>query len=381
LALIKNPQILKQQGLVEIAGTEISEVREMVIEAIDPQVIITIGRPSTPYTNTNSFFEENDIIVRGPDNYPDQFRAKITSVEVTGFSTTLTCDLVNGAFETYAGYRIKNLKETTETGDDVFFIFQDCQNNCSNAISVKYINTYTPQDFVSDDAIFGFSSLQTASIQPRLAPYTYVNPLYPNRAKVRVINPNTGFLPGRYDDGEYVQGEIVCGLKIQNNENTITKKGTLVSISEPIQILNSPSLGACYILECAIDRSGIDTPFELVNSDGINLETNTIIRQGLDGAIGKIVRVGIPAGTGDTNIVYLYVNNFDSAFDVNLNTIYQINDLYNPTTYKNMKLRVQSIIYQPSLIKYSGNLLYINDAGPIQRRLENNENLKLLIEF
>jgi hypothetical protein len=26
-------------------------------------------------------------------------------------------------------------------------------------------------------------------------------------------------------------------------------------------------------------------------------------------------------------------------------------------------------------------LLYINDAGPVQRRLENTENLKLLIEF
>ena len=63
------------------------------------------------------------------------------------------------------------------------------------------------------------------------------------------------------------------------------------------------------------------------------------------------------------------------------NVIYQIDNLYNPTTSKSMKMTVQNIIYEPSLIKYSGNLLYINDAGPIQRRLENSENLKLLVEF
>lgn len=381
VALIKNPKVL-DNNLVKIAGTEISEIREMIIEAIDPKIIITIGTSATPYANSNSFFEVDDIIVRGPDNYPDQFRAKIESVDVLGFRTVLTCALINGAFETYAGYRIKNLKNTTETGDDTLFVFQDCQNNCSNAISVQYLNTFVPQDFVTDDSVFGFTSLQTAEIVNRQAPYTYVNPLYPNKAKVRVVNPNTGFLPARYENGEYVPGEIVSGIKIVNGVSTFTKRGTLLSISEPIQIINAPSLAGCYILECVIDRDGIDTPFELVNSDDISLETNIIIRQGLDGAIGKVVRTGIPSGTGDTNIIYLYVNNYSGKFSENSESIiYQIDNLYNSTTSKSMKMTVQSIIYEPSLIKYSGNLLYINDAGPIQRRLENNENIKLLVEF
>lgn len=381
MALLKSPEIL-ENNTVKIAGTEVIEVREMNIEAIDPKITITIGNPSTPYINPNAFFEENDIIVRGPDTYPDQFRAKINSVSVTGFSTVLVCDLINGAFETYSGYRIKNLKNTTDTGDDTLFVFQDCQSNCSNAISASYQNTFTALDFANDDSIFGFSSMKTTEIYPRTAPYTYVNPLYPNKAKIRVVNPDAGFLPSRYENGEYVVGEIVTGIKIQNNESTFTKKGTLVSISDPIQLLNSPVLTGCYILECAIDRDGIDTPYELVNSDGITLETNTIIRQGTTGAIGKIVRVGIPGGTGDTNLVYLYVNNYNDSFIVDPSTnLYQVNDLYNPTVYKDMKLKINHIISAPSLIKYSGNLLYINDAGPIQRRLENNENLKLLIEF
>ena len=44
-------------------------------------------------------------------------------------------------------------------------------------------------------------------------------------------------------------------------------------------------------------------------------------------------------------------------------------------------MTVKSIIYAPSIVRYSGKILYINDAGPIQRRLENSENLKLLVEF
>jgi len=381
LALVRSPKILNEENLEEVAGTQIIEVREMVLEAINPTITITIGTSENPYTNPSSFFEVNDIIVRGPDNHADQFRAKITEVMVTAFTTILVCDLINGAFETYSGYKIKNLKETTETIDDAFLVFLDCDNNCSKAIKVQYQNVFSQTDFVSDNSLYGITSYETAEIKQPLPSYVYVNPLYPTRAKIKVNNPGTGFIPARYEDGEYIPGEIVTSLKTVANETVAVTKGTLVSISEPVEYIGEQTLGYSYILECVIDRNGIDTPYELVNSDNILLETNTLIRQGTTGSLGKIVRVGIPSGT-DSNIVYLYVNNYNGAFYPDPQSkIYKINNLYEPTEYVDMKMTVQSIIYQPKLVRYSGNLLYINDVGPVQRRLENTENIKLLVEF
>lgn len=382
LALIKSPKILNEDNLEEIAGTQIIEVREMVLDAINPKITITIGTAQNPYVNPNDFFEVNDIIVRGPDNLPDQFRAKITDVMVTGFSTILVCDLINGAFETYSGYKIKNLKETTETIDDSFFIFLDCDNNCSKAIKVQYENTFLQTDFINDDSVYGTVSYETAEIKQPLTGYAYVNPLYPTKAKIKVNNPGTGFIPARYEDGEYIPGEIITSIVTVENQTRAVTRGTLVSISDPIEYIGEQTLGYSYILECVIDRDGIDTAFELVNSDNISLETNTLIRQGTTGSLGKIIRVGIPSGTGDANIVYLYVNNYNGPFYADGQTkIYKINSLYEPTEYVDMKMTVQNILYQPKLVRYSGNLLYINDVGPVQRKLENTENIKLLVEF
>jgi hypothetical protein len=382
LALIKSPKILNEDNLEEVAGTQIIEVKEMVLEAINPKITITIGTSTNPYTNPSDFFEENDIIVRGPDNHVDQFRAKISEVMVTAFTTILVCDLINGAFETYSGYKIKNLKETTETLDDAFLVFLDCDDNCSKAIKVQYENTFLQTDFINDDALYGTVSLETTEIKQPLTGYAYVNPLYPTRAKVKVNNPGTGFIPARYQDGEYIPGEIITSVKTNGTTTVGVTRGTLVSVSEPIEYIGEQTLGYSYILECVIDRNGIDTAYELVNSDNISLETNILIRQGTSGTLGKIVRVGIPSGTGDSNIVYLYVNNYNGAFYANAQTkIYKINSLYEPTEYVDMKMTIQSIIYQPKLVRYSGNLLYINDVGPVQRKLENTENIKLLVEF
>ena len=102
----------------------------------------------------------------------------------------------------------------------------------------------------------------------------------------------------------------------------------------------------------------------------------------MTGTVGKIIRTGIPIDESD--IVYLYVNNYNNTFSLDSDqsgALYIINDLYEPTSYQNMKLFIEEIIYEPSVLRYSGNILYINDAGPIQRRIENSENLKLLVEF
>jgi hypothetical protein len=128
----------------------------------------------------------------------------------------------------------------------------------------------------------------------------------------------------------------------------------------------------------------INTADALVNIDGISLETNTAIKQGLNGSIGKLIRVGIPAGTDMQDIIYLYVNNYNGEFYGGTNNdepLYAINDLYEPTTYQNMKLFVEEVIYEPSVRRYSGNILYINDVGPVQRKITNSEYLKLLVEF
>ena len=381
ISLVKSPKKFIN-GLEEIAGTTVIEVKEMIIEAIDPTVTITIGTTVTPYTNPANFFEINDVITRGPNNYPDQFRAIITNVTSTGFSTALTCSLVNGAFETYSGYRIKNLKNTTETGDDEEFIFQDCDNNCSNSIEVVYENTYNSSDFILDSSLNGGTSFATAQIVPPPTGYGFVHPHYPTKATIKVKNVTTGFLPARYEDGSYIPGEVVTAFRVTGSVASVGKRGTLVSVSETIQTIGDDStVGYSYILECAIDRGAglINTPEQLV-ADGISLDTNILIRQGTQGTVGKLIRTAIPGGTSNTDIVYLYVNNYNGVFTVSGDNLYIINDLYNPTTYTNMKLTVQSIIYQPTVVRYSGNLLYINDAGPIQRRIENTENLKLLIE-
>lgn len=381
ISLVKSPKKY-QNGLEEIAGTTIIEVKEIIIEAIDPKVTITIGTTVTPYTNSSNFFEVGDVLTRGPNNYPDQFRATITDITSTGFSTALTCSLVNGAFETYSGYRIKNLKNTTETGDDEEFIFQDCDNNCSNSIIVEYENTYNSSDFILDSSLNGGTSFATAQIVTPPTGYGYVHPHYPTKAKIKVKNVTTGFLPARYEDGLYIPGEVVTAFRVTGSIATVGKRGTLVSVSETIQTIGDDStLGYSYILECAIDRGAgqINTPEQLV-ADGISLNTNILIRQGTQGTVGKLIRTAIPGGTSNTDIVYLYVNNYNGVFEVSGDNLYIIDDLYNPTTYTNMKLTIQSIIYQPTMVRYSGDLLYINDAGPIQRRIENTENLKLLIE-
>jgi hypothetical protein len=381
LTLIKNPRIL-DGGLEKIAGTNVEEVREMVLEAVNPKITIIIGTPTVPFANSTLFFEKNDIIVRGPDGFVDQFRAKIESVSVTAFSTTLVCQLINGAFETYSGYKIKNLKTTTQTDDDVFFNFSNCQNNCSENISHFYTNIFVEDNFAKDDMVFGSTSLSNAQIVKLNSPYAYVNPLFPTRVKIKVKNIfGIGFTEARYVDGVYNPGEIVTSIKIINGQSVSQTVGTLVSISEPMDYVGTDTLGYAYILECQINRDGIDTPSALVNQDGIKLDTNVLIRQGTEGSIGKIIRTGIPDPTGLNNIVYLYVNNYNSPFVVNNSPIYIIDNLYNPTNYVDSKLKVKSIIYSPNIIRYSGKILYINDAGPIQRRLENSENLKLLIEF
>lgn len=385
LSLIKSPRKLVN-NLEDIAGNEVIEVKLITLEAIDPRITITIGSINSPYLNTANFFEVDDIITRGPANYPDQFRAQILEITNTGFSTTLVCYLINGAFETYSGYRIKNLKNTTETGDDAEFVFQDCDNNCSKNITTVYENTFNNNDFISDNGLIGSTSLGTAEIiTPVAGGNAFVNPLYPTKAKIKAKNVSSALIPAHYENGEYVSGEVVSSLRIINGTSTVIKKGSLVSVSDTIQIIGDDStFGYAYILECTIDRGvgQINTPYELVNSDGISLETNVMIRQGTTGTVGKIVRTAIVPGTDNVNKVYLYVNNYNGAFKVDsVNNLYAIDNLYNPTSYTNMKLKVSDIIYQSPIVRYSGKLLYINDAGPVQRRIENTENLKLLIEF
>lgn len=385
LSLLKSPKKLID-GLEEIAGTSVIEIREMTLEAINPKVTINIGNNQYPYTNSTNFFEVGDVIVRGPDNYPDQFRAVVTEITNTNPNVTnVFCDLINGSFETYSGYRIKNLKNTpTDGSDDTELFFQDCNNNCSTAISVSYQNVFTTRDFRTDNTLLGLTSFANAEIVPPTPGYGYVNPLYPTRAKIKVKNVDSGFIGSRYENGQYYYGETVDSLKIINGVSERQQSGKLVTISEPIQIIGDDNvLGYSYILECTIDRGEgqINTPDELVNSDNISLETNTLIRQGTTGSIGNIIRAAIPSGTSNTNIIYLYVNNYNGGFAINNDNLYIVDNLYNPKTYKNMKITVTDIIYAPSLVRYSGKLLYINDAGPVQRRLENTENLKLLIEF
>jgi len=382
-ALIKDPRIIVDDKEV-IAGTSVSEIREMVVEAIDPTITITIGTSNATYLNSTGFFEIGDVIVRGPEGVPDQFRAVITNIGNTTYSTILTCDLVNGAFETYSGYRIKNLKNTTEIEDDEYLVFLDCESNCSKSISVVYQNTFSASDFKNDDFMSGLTSFKNAEIYPPTGEYSFVNPLYPTKAKIRVKDPSTGFIQGRYVNGEYIPGEIVTSVKTVDGQPQVKSKGKLVSIGDPLQIINDETLGYSYILECGIDRTGIDTLYELVNTSNVSLETNTLIRQTSSAAVGKLIRIGIQAETDATGTVYLYVNNYNRAFTVDANrdaSIVSIDNLYNPTTSNFMGLYVKSIVYAPKLVKYSGNLLYINDAGPIQRRLENSEIIKLLVEF
>jgi hypothetical protein len=385
LALIKSPKKLVN-NLEVVAGTTVTEVREMTLEAINPIIHIFIGSTNGAFNNSSNFFQVGDTIVRGPSNYPDQFRAIITEIiNINSFQTQLICTIINGAFETYAGYPIRNLQNTpTDTNDDSALVFLDCNENCSNNIYVVYQNIFRTSDFVSDNTLMGQNSFANAEIIQPLPEYSYVNPLYPTIAKIKVKDADTGFIPARYENGEYYPGEIVSSIKIIDGESVTRQTGKLVSISEPIQLIGDDNtIGYSYILECTIDRGEgqINTPEKLVNSDGISLNTNTIFRQGTTGSLGKIIRTALPSDTGNENTVYLYVNNYNGEFVVSDENLYIIDNLYNPVNYTNMKLKISNVIYSPSLVRYSGKLLYINDAGPVQRRLENTENLKLLIEF
>lgn len=401
ISLIKNPKLLVD-NLQQVAGINYTEEREMVLEAIDPKIVIYIGTKQQPYSNSDDFFEIGDMIVRGPENSLDQFKAIITEIKYEQGSTVLTCDLLNGALETYAGYLIRNFKlisddltDTTTDGgttdgtnvyatNSIPFVFEDCDNNCSQNIAHYYINAFRAGDFATDDVVLGSTSLSGAEIVKLPEGYGYVNPLYPTRVKIVIKNTDRTFLVARYENGVYVPGEVVSSFVITDGKPILKTRGRLVSISEPLTNVAAQTYGCAYILKCRINRGvgQINTPNALVNTDGISLETNTLIRQGLTGTVGKIIRTGIPVDESD--IVYLYVNNYNNTFSLDSDqsdALYIINDLYEPTSYQNMKLFIEEIIYEPSVLRYSGNILYINDAGPIQRRIENSENLKLLVEF
>lgn len=401
ISLIKNPKLLVD-NLQQVAGINYTEEREMVLEAIDPKIVIYIGTKQQPYSNSDDFFEIGDMIVRGPENTLDQFKAIIREIKYEQGSTVLTCDLLNGALETYAGYLIRNFKlisddltDTTTDGgttdetnvyatNSIPFIFEDCENNCSQNIAHYYINAFRAGDFATDDVVLGSTSLSGAEIVKLPEGYGYVNPLYPTRVKIVIKNTDRTFLVARYENGVYVPGEVVSSFVITDGKPILKTRGRLVSISEPLTNVAAQTYGCAYILKCRINRGvgQINTPNALVNTDGISLETNTLIRQGLTGTVGKVIRTGIPVDESD--VVYLYVNNYNNVFSLDSDQtepFYIINDLYEPTNYQNMKLFLEEIIYEPSVLRYSGNLLYINDAGPIQRRIENSENLKLLVEF
>ena len=401
ISLIKNPKLLVD-NLQQVSGINYTEEREMVLEAIDPKIVIYIGTKQEPYSNSDDFFEIGDMIVRGPENTLDQFKAIIREIKYEQGSTVLTCDLLNGALETYAGYLIRNFKlisddltDTTTDGgttdgtnvyatNSIPFIFEDCENNCSQNIAHYYINAFRAGDFATDDVVLGSTSLSGAEIVKLPEGYGYVNPLYPTRVKIVIKNTDRTFLVARYENGVYVPGEVVSSFIITDGKPILKTRGRLVSISEPLTNIAAQTYGCAYILKCRINRGvgQINTPNALVNTDGISLETNTLIRQGLTGTVGKIIRTGIPVDESD--IVYLYVNNYNNIFSLDSDQsdpLYIINDLYEPTSYQNMKLFIEEIIYEPSVLRYSGNILYINDAGPIQRRIENSENLKLLVEF
>lgn len=388
ISLIKSPRQSGSTSFMQIvAGSTLNVIREMLLEAINPKVNIFIGNATTPYINSDNFFKPGDTLVRGPNSAPDQFRAIITNVTVGGDTTRLECDLINGAFDTYYGFRIKNLKFETDIAnedDDIFFTFTGCSGDCSSAIYATYENVFTLNDFKTDDALFGSESLQTVKIIKPAAGYSLVDPRYPNRVKINVLNPSPNFVQSRFEEDTYINGEIITGLKNNPDGSTSpTTNATLSTVSAPPGVAGDVTqsiFSCCYILECTIQRDGIDTPFQLVNSDNISLETNTLIRQGTDGAIGKIIRVALPGNTNSDKI-YLYVNNYSKEFLVNGQNIYTINDLYDPTIYKNMKIVVSNIRKSPELIKYSGDLLYINSVGPVQRRLNNTEQVKLLVEF
>lgn len=395
VSLIKNPKLISDQ----VAGIVYNEEREMVLEAIDPKIIILIGSQENPYTNPNNFFEVGDMVVRGPSNTLDQFRAIVKNISISDNITTLTCDLLNGALETYAGYTLRNFKllsnstdntdENTDSGGEyatqsIPLIFEDCDNNCSQNIGHYYENAFRGTAFANDDVVLGSVSLSGGEIVKLQPGFTYVNPLYPTRVKIVVKNSDRTFLTARYENGIYVPGEIVTSFKITGGTPEPQTRGRLVSISEPITRFEPATYGCAYILKCRINRGpgSINTPNEIVNTDGVNLETNTIIRQGLTGSVGKIIRTGIPVDESD--VVYLYVNNYNLPFTGSTDSteqIYIIDDLYEPTTYQETKLFVEDVVYEPSVMRYSGNLLYINDAGPIQRKIDNSETLKLLVEF
>jgi len=399
VSLIKNPKILIN-NLQQNAGISFSEEREMVLEAIDPKIIIIIGTKNVQYTNPNNFFQVGDMIVRGPSNALDQFRATISEVKVANGVTTLTCNLLNGALETYAGYQIRNFKllssnntdaNTDANTDDAGYttvslplVFEDCENNCSENIANYYENAFRPGDFAYDDVVLGSQSLAGAQIVKLPIGFGYVNPIYPTRVKIITKNTDRTFLVARYENGVYIPGEIVSSFIITDGKPILKTRGRLVSISEPISRFEPNNYGCAYILKCKIDRGNgaINTPNALVNVDGISLETNTIIQQGLSGSRGKIIRVGIPSE--EENIIFLYVNNYNGEFfggTDNQEPLFSINNLYNPTTYQNMKLFVEEVSYEPSIMRYSGNILYINDVGPVQRKINNSEYLKLLVEF
>lgn len=57
---------------------------------------------------TDLFFEIGDIISRGPSFKRNQFRGKIIFIEATTEGLELTCEILNGMFDNYTSYSIRN---------------------------------------------------------------------------------------------------------------------------------------------------------------------------------------------------------------------------------------------------------------------------------
>lgn len=199
-------------------------------------------------SNDSAFFSNNDIISKGSNFKKNQFRAKINSVSVVDNQTIVICTLLNGLFENFENFSLKN-----ETKNKTLMDY----NN--NEILVEYNNLPDMNIFNTADYILGNQTLFTGKILEIVSnDSNYIT------YKVEGIDKNP--IKSYYSqNGDLIYGEKVTLLyENTNNELNIIENNN-INVLETVSINSSIDTCYSYITKITLNSRNLEFPSETIN--------------------------------------------------------------------------------------------------------------------
>jgi hypothetical protein len=247
-------------------------------------VTITINN----YTNSDNFFNVDDIITKGTSFKKDQFRAKINSI-TTNTNTILTCELINGLFDNYSTLVLKN--ETTNQSYTL--------TNGQFSVSYQNLPSFTSYDEV--DVVLGKESLFTCNV---------LNIIEQDTTSIKYLVENLQKTPQQSyynSQGDLVSGEGV-GLLANNTDGLSVFDDSFLNVLSVETDFSSLNTCYSYILKITVNSKNLELGNGEYIQTGNYLDKYIITKDLLN--FGKIVFVEYfneNANTGVYDNARLYI--------------------------------------------------------------------------